>query len=158
MSIFLGVDPGLATIGFGVVSLQKGKLVYQDHGVIRTPATLPLEERLSVIRHDFMELLDELDPSASAVEELFFAKNVTNAMMVAQARGILVQCLHERGIPVHHFTPMQVKNNLAGYGKASKWQVQEMTRRLLSLSSLPRPDDAADALALAILAGRMSGH
>jgi crossover junction endodeoxyribonuclease RuvC len=123
--------------------------------VIKTPAKSDLGERLHTIKTDIEEILDSAKPDAVGIEELFFVKNVTNGLLVAHARGVIVESIHARGIPMYSFTPLQVKNNVAGTGSAEKWQVQEMVKRTLKLKSIPRPDDAADALAIALCAERM---
>jgi crossover junction endodeoxyribonuclease RuvC len=156
--IILGIDPGLATVGFGLIRKDKAGLHFLDCGVIKTPANSDLGERLHTIKKDIDEILDTAKPDVVGMEELFFAKNVTNAIKVAHARGVLLESVHARGIPVHHFTPMQVKNNVAGTGSAEKWQMQEMVKRLLKLKSIPKPDDAADALAIALCAERVMNH
>jgi len=155
MSVILGIDPGLATVGFGAIKAEKGRLDYLDCGVIRTKAGLPLPERLHIIKKDVITLLETFKPSVVGVEELYFAKNVTNAIKVAHARGVILESLHEKRIPLVNFTPLQVKNNIAGDGRAQKWQIQEMVKRFLHLKRHPRPDDAADALAIAICTERL---
>ncbi|MBN2096391.1 crossover junction endodeoxyribonuclease RuvC [Candidatus Peregrinibacteria bacterium] len=154
MSVILGIDPGLATVGFGAIKSEKGRLEYLDCGVIRTKAGLDLPERLHIIKQDVMTLLETFKPSVVGVEELYFAKNVTNAIKVAHARGVILESLYEKRIPLVNFTPLQVKNNIAGDGRAQKWQIQEMVKRFLHLKRHPRPDDAADALAIAICTER----
>lgn len=158
MVTILGIDPGLATVGFGVIQRDRGALRFVDCGVIKTPANSDLGERLHTIKKDIEEILDTVKPDAVGIEELFFSKNVTNAIKVAHARGVIVECVHARGIPIHNFTPMQVKNNVAGTGTAKKWQMQEMVKRTLKLSAIPKPDDAADALAIALCAERVTKH
>lgn len=153
--VFLGIDPGLATVGFGVVRGERDSFSYVDCGVIKTPATMPFETRLAVIQKDFEKLFEAFHPDAVGVEELFFAKNVTNALKVAHARGVILAQIADHGIPLFEFTPLEVKNNVCGYGQADKKQLQEMVRRLLHLNAAPRPDDAADALAIALCAGRV---
>ncbi len=155
MAIILGIDPGLATVGFGVIKREKGVVSFVDCGVIKTPAKTDLAERLNTIKKDIEEILDSVKPDAVGIEELFFVKNVTNGLLVAHARGVIVESIYSRGIPIYEFTPLQVKNNVAGTGSAEKWQVQEMVKRTLKLKSIPRPDDAADALAIALCAERM---
>jgi len=154
--IILGIDPGLATVGFGAIRKEKNAVTLVDFGVIKTPANSDLGERLHTIKTDIESLLDTLKPDAVGIEELYFAKNVTNAIKVAHARGVILEAVYARGIPVHHFTPMQVKNNIAGTGSAEKWQMQEMVKRHLKLKSIPKPDDAADALAIALCAERVA--
>ena len=156
MSIILGIDPGLATVGFGVIEANHGELKYLDCGVIKTAANLELPERLSIIRNDMLELIESVKPDAVGVEELFFAKNVTNAIKVAQARGIIMEVAYSKGVPIFEFTPLQIKNNITGYGMADKLQVQEMVKRMLKLTRHPKPDDAADGLAIAICTEKVS--
>lgn len=150
--IILGIDPGLATIGFGVIENNKGRLSCIDYGAIKTKPGYTLGERLSIIRKDFLQLVKEYRPDLVGMEELFFVKNVTNGLKVAHARGVILQHIDEQKIPLLEFTPLQIKNNITGDGGAQKWQVQEMTKRLLHLKSIPKPDDAADALAVALCA------
>ncbi|MCK5608161.1 crossover junction endodeoxyribonuclease RuvC [Candidatus Pacearchaeota archaeon] len=156
MAIILGIDPGLATVGFGVIESNKGKLKYLDCGVIKTAANLELPERLNIIKYDMVKLIESIKPDAIGVEELFFAKNVTNAIKVAQARGVIVQTASDFKIPIYEFTPLQIKNNVAGHGTADKWQIQEMVKRMLNLTRHPKPDDAADGLAIAICTERVA--
>jgi crossover junction endodeoxyribonuclease RuvC len=152
MTVILGIDPGLATVGFGAVKSDGGKLEFLDCGIIKTAANLDLPERLHIIKNDILDLLKSIKPDAVGIEELFFAKNVTNAIKVAHARGVIVECVYSMRIPIINFTPLQVKNNIAGSGAAEKWQIQEMVKRFLKLKRHPKPDDAADALAIAICA------
>ncbi|PIZ74101.1 crossover junction endodeoxyribonuclease RuvC [Candidatus Peregrinibacteria bacterium CG_4_10_14_0_2_um_filter_43_11] len=153
--IFLGIDPGLATIGFGVIKSDGDKHIFVDCGVIKTPAGLSLEERLHSIKEDCDDLVRTIQPDAAGVEELFFAKNVTNAIKVAHARGVLLESIFAHNIPLFEMTPLQIKNNICGYGQADKIQMQEMIKRLLNLSGIPRSDDAADALGIAICTARL---
>ena len=157
MSIILGIDPGLATIGFGVIKNDGGHLEFLDCGIIKTSPDLDLPERLSVIKHDILKLLKSIKPDVVGIEELFFARNVTNAIKVAHARGVIVETVNSQHIPIVNFTPLQVKNNITGDGAAQKWQIQEMVKRLLDLKRHPKPDDAADALAIALCAERVHG-
>lgn len=158
MPIFLGIDPGLATIGFGVVEEKNEQLFWVDAGIFKTKSGLPLSDRLFEIHEDMETLLKEVKPDAVGVEELFFAKNVTNALAVAHARGVILERIAHYKIPLFEFTPLQIKNNICGYGQAEKSQMQEMVRRALNLRSIPRPDDAADALAVAICTSRVYAH
>jgi crossover junction endodeoxyribonuclease RuvC len=146
----LGIDPGLATTGYGLVASDGQRLTSVAYGVIRTPAGLSTVERLAKLYHLVGQLIERYRPDTSAVEELFFSTNARTAMNVGQARGVLLLALAEAGLPVAEYTPMQVKQAVTGYGGADKAQVQEMVRLLLSLQELPRPDDAADALAVSI--------
>ena len=150
----MGIDPGVATIGFGVVDAERGKQQLVRCGVITTPAGIPLSSRLLQISRDMAELLGQFRPDAVAVEELFFTKNITTGIAVAHGRGVILLELERAGVPVYEYTPMQVKQAVAGYGKADKRQVMAMTARLLKMKEIPRPDDAADALALAICHAR----
>jgi len=155
MPVIMGIDPGLATVGFGVIKSDGNNLVYVDSGTIKTKPDLELPERLNIIKEDLLSLLKTYKPEAVGVEELFFAKNVTNAIKVAHARGVILECLFALKIPLINFTPLQVKKNIAGDGAADKWQIQEMVKRFLKLKAHPKPDDAADALAIAICAERV---
>ena len=150
----LGIDPGVATIGFGVVDAERGNQQLVRYGVITTPAGIPLSSRLYQISQDMSELIGLFHPDEVAVEELFFTKNITTGIAVAHGRGVLLLELERAGVPVYEYTPMQVKQAVAGYGKAEKRQVMAMTARLLKMKEIPRPDDAADALALAICHAR----
>ncbi|MGH2615683.1 MAG: crossover junction endodeoxyribonuclease RuvC [Thermomicrobiales bacterium] len=147
--IAIGFDPGTARLGFGVIDSDPDPRPI-DFGVIVTDADLPMAKRLLAIHEAVGELIDRYHPSAVAVELLFFARNVTTAMTVGQARGVILLAAAERGIPVAEYSPSEVKQAVVGYGKADKHQIQEMVRIMLGLETLPRPDDAADALAVAI--------
>ena len=146
----LGIDPGVAIVGYGAVGYAGTRFEHLRHGVIRTKAGLPLTRRLTEISDDLKVLLDMLKPDAVSVEELFFTKNITTGISVAHARGVILLECSRYGVPVYEYTPMQVKQAVTGYGLAEKKQVMEMTRRILALEKVARPDDAADALALAI--------
>jgi len=148
--IVLGLDPGTATTGYGVVRKDGSRLHHIAHGVIRTEAHAPFEARLRVIYEQMLALLDLHRPERAAIEKLYFKQNVTTGIAVAQARGVIALALAQRDLAVGEFAPVEVKNGVVGYGKATKHQVQDMVRLILNLDSIPRPDDAADALALAI--------
>ena len=150
----LGIDPGVATIGFGLVEADRGRQQLLRYGVITTPPGIPLSSRLWQISQDMSSLLTQLRPDEAAVEELFFSKNITTGIAVAHGRGVILLAAEQAGVPVYEYTPMQVKQAVAGYGGADKRQVMLMTQRLLKMKEIPRPDDAADALALAICHGR----
>ena len=150
--LIVGIDPGTATCGYGIVRLEGSRLIPLKYGVFSTPAKTPMETRLLKIYREFCEILEEFKPDCVAVEQLFFNKNVTTGITVAQARGIILLGAAQRGIPIAEYTPSAVKQAVVGYGKAEKAQVQYMVQRLLSLKELPRPDDAADGLAIAICA------
>ncbi len=146
----IGIDPGTGILGFGIIDFQKGKLQLVDAGVIRTPVNHPDAERLLIIYDELKQLIDEFKPEVMSVEKLFFAQNVTTAMTVAQARGVVLLLGQQHKLGLHEFTPLQIKQAITGYGKADKKQMQEMVRVLLQLKEVPQPDDAADALAAAI--------
>jgi crossover junction endodeoxyribonuclease RuvC len=147
----LGIDPGTATTGYGFVrETEQGDLEMVAYGVILTPAKQPMEERLLTLYQQLTELLLLHHPQIGAVEKLFFSRNVTNALSVGQARGVVMLALVQAGLKVAEYTPMQIKQSVVGYGGADKNQVQQMVRALLNLPEIPKPDDAADALAVAI--------
>jgi crossover junction endodeoxyribonuclease RuvC len=150
MRITLGVDPGTATVGYAVVAEERGKLQLLVCDVITTPASMPFPQRLSVIFHGVTEVISLYHPQEAAVEELFFARNAKTAIAVGQGRGIILLAAAEAGLPVAEYTPMQVKQAVQGYGSATKHQVGEMVKMLLNLAEVPKPDDAADAAAIAI--------
>lgn len=146
----LGIDPGTGILGFGVVDAQKGAAQLVDAGVIRTPVKEDDAVRLLTIYEELTDIIVQTKPQVMSVEKLFFARNVTTAMTVAQARGVVLLAAMQAGLEIHEYTPLQIKQAITGYGKADKKQMQEMVRVLLSLKSIPKPDDAADALAAAI--------
>lgn len=150
----LGIDPGVATIGFGLIEADRANVRLLQYGVITTPAKLPLSNRLFQISQDMSQLLDQFKPQEMAVEELFFSRNITTGIAVAHGRGVILLEAERAGVPAYEYTPMQVKQAVAGYGGADKRQVMLMTQRLLKMKDVPRPDDAADALAIAICHGR----
>ena len=152
----LGVDPGIATVGFAVLDADKRSQRLLTCGVITTPAKTQLSSRLDQIYRDLNELIAQFHPEAMAVEELFFNTNITTGIAVAHGRGVLLCAAERCGIPLFEYTPGQVKMAVTGYGKAEKRQVMDMTKRLLKLAKTPRPDDAADALALALCHARSS--
>lgn len=149
--VILGIDPGLATTGYAVISKERGgKLNSLDWGIIETNKTASFSHRLETIARDLNRLISRHRPDAAAVESLFFATNQKTALQVAQARGVILLTLQQKKIRLIEFTPLQIKSQITNYGHASKQQMQSMVKRLLGLKSIPRPDDAADALALAI--------
>jgi crossover junction endodeoxyribonuclease RuvC len=148
--IVLGIDPGLAHTGFGVVARHQGRLVALDGGVISTEAGEPLEHRITEVHERVARLIDDYRPDAMAVEELYFGANANSAFAVGQARGVVLLAAGQRRLPCASYTPQQVKGAVCGSGRADKGQVQRMVQSLLSLTDLPRPDHAADALAVAI--------
>jgi len=148
--IVLGIDPGTANTGYGVVASRRGRTVALDGGVIETAAGLPLERRLAAIHARVSELIAEHAPVAVAIEDLYFGANARSAMQVGQARGVVLLAAGQAGLPCSSYTPQQIKSSVCGSGRADKLQVQQMVQRLLALTELPRPDHAADALAVAI--------
>lgn len=152
--LILGIDPGFAIVGFGLLTSESGKNTLLSCGAITTPAGQPLPGRLLQIFRDLEELMGQFHPDCLAVEELFFNQNVTTGIGVAQARGVILLAAEKFGIPIYEYTPSEIKLAVAGYGRAEKRQVMEMTKRLLGLSSVPKPDDAADAVAVALCHAR----
>jgi crossover junction endodeoxyribonuclease RuvC len=150
--IIVGIDPGTAICGYGAVKMEGSRLIPLTYGAITTPAGMPMPSRLQLIHDGLGRLLDQYSPDCLAVESLFFNKNVTTGITVGQARGVIILAAAQREIPVVEFTPTEVKSAVVGYGKAEKAQVQYMVQRLLCLKEKPRPDDTADALAIAICA------
>jgi len=148
--LVLGIDPGTAITGYGLVKGEDDALTLVTHGAITTPSDWPLPERLQRIYQELTALIEDGQPTAVAVEELFFSKNVRTALSVGQARGVTLLAAANAGLPIHEYTPLQVKQAIAGYGRATKDQVQQMVKMLLGLDSVPQPDDAADAIAVAI--------
>lgn len=148
-AVTIGIDPGTAILGFGIVA-GDGDSQLVDVGVIETPSDLPMPERLLILHDAVSDLLTRHRPNELAVERLFFARNVTTAIAVGQARGIVLLAAAQRGIPVFEYSPSEIKQAIVGYGKADKRQIQEMVRILLALDTAPQPDDAADALAVAL--------
>jgi crossover junction endodeoxyribonuclease RuvC len=146
----LGIDPGTGILGFGVIEVERGKAKLIDAGVIRTPAKEDDAIRLQTIFDELTEVIKETKPAQMSVEKLFFAQNVTTAMTVAQARGVVLLCGRQAGLEIFEYTPLQIKQALTGYGHAEKKQIQEMVRVVLQLKEVPKPDDCADALAAAI--------
>jgi len=147
----LGIDPGTATVGYGLVrELHDGSLQAVDYGVIKTPPSMPMPERLKMIYDGVTALVERHQPDRAAVEDLLFGKNVSTAITVAQGRGVILLALVNAKLPIQEFKPTFIKQSISGYGGADKPQMQEMIRMLLSLESIPRPDDAADALGIAI--------
>jgi len=146
----IGIDPGTGILGFGIIEASNGKAQIVDAGVIRTPVKEDDAVRLLTIYEELTDIIVQTKPQVMSVEKLFFARNVTTAMTVAQARGVVLLCGQQAGLPLFEYTPMQIKQAITGYGKADKKQMQEMVRVILQLKEIPKPDDAADALAAAI--------
>ena len=152
----LGIDPGYGITGFGIVDAQRGNCTLCGCGAITTPAGMDFSARLEIIYEDMRKLLEQAKPDAVAIEELFFGQNVTTGIGVAQSRGVILLAIRQAGLQVYSYKPMQVKQAVVGYGNATKHQVQDMTRRLLHLEQMPKPDDAADAIAIALCHARSS--
>lgn len=146
----IGIDPGTGILGFGVIEANSGKHQMVDAGVIRTPVKEDDAVRLQTIYEELSDIIADTKPAEMAVEKLFFAQNVTTAMTVAQARGVVLLAGQQAGVKISEYTPLQIKQALTGYGRADKKQVQEMVRVLLGLKDIPKPDDCADALAAAL--------
>ena len=152
----LGIDPGYGITGFGIVEARRGSTRLVGCGAITTPAGMDFSARLEIIYNDMRELLEKAKPEAVAIEELFFGQNVTTGIGVAQSRGVILLAIRQAGLPVFSYKPSQVKQAVVGYGNATKHQVQDMTKRLLGLEAMPTPDDAADAIAIALCHARRS--
>ena len=150
----LGIDPGYGITGFGVIESQRGSNTLLRCGAITTPAGMEFPARLEIIYEDMKSLLETVKPEAVAIEELFFGQNVTTGIGVAQSRGVILLAIRQADVPIFQYKPMQVKQAVVGYGNATKHQVQDMTRRLLRLEKMPKPDDAADAIAIALCHAR----
>ena len=155
--LILGIDPGYAIIGWGIIRFERGKYIPVDFGAITTNAGVPFNRRLEQIYDQLNELLDTHHPDVVAVEKLYFQTNAKTAIDVAQARGVIMLALQKHGVPVYEYTPLQVKSAVTGFGQAQKPQVMEMTKRLLRLKAVPKPDDTADALAIAICHAQYGG-
>ncbi len=150
----LGIDPGIAIVGFGLIEAGGGRAEMLNYGAITTEAGLPLATRLWQIGNDMEELLEQCNPEAIAVEELFFNNNITTGIAVAHGRGIILYTAEKYGIPLFEYTPSQVKQAVVGYGRAEKHQVMDMVKRICQLPAAPKPDDAADAVAIALCHAR----
>ena len=152
----LGIDPGYGITGFGVIEADRGQCRLLQCGAITTPAGMDFSARLEIIYEDMRKLLEVAKPDAVAIEELFFGQNVTTGIGVAQSRGVILLAIRQAGLEVSSYKPMQVKQALVGYGNATKHQMQDMTKRILHLQAMPKPDDAADAIAIALCHARSS--
>ncbi len=152
----LGIDPGYGITGFGLVEANRGQFQLLRCGAITTPSNTDFSWRLEVIYNDMTELLQVTKPDVVAIEELFFGQNVTTGIGVAQSRGVILLAIQQAGLKVHAYKPAQVKQSLVGYGNATKHQMQDMTKRLLHLQTMPKPNDAADAIAIALCHARSS--
>lgn len=154
--IILGIDPGLAIVGWGVIEADRGRMRPLAYGAITTPAHTDIESRLLMIQNDMEALISKYKPDEMAIEELFFTNNITTGIAVAEARGVILCTAHRLGVKISEYTPLQVKSAVVGYGKAEKHQVIAMVTSLLKLKAPPKPDDTADALAIAICHGQCS--
>ena len=150
----LGIDPGYGITGFGVIEAERGNCQLLRCGAITTPAGMEFPARLEIIYEDMRQLLEAVKPEAVAIEELFFGQNVTTGIGVAQSRGVILLAIRQADVPIYQYKPMQVKQAVVGYGNATKHQVQDMTKRLLRLEKMPKPDDAADAITIALCHAR----
>ncbi len=152
----LGIDPGYAIVGYGVLDYNKNRFSVVGYGAITTKAHTPLEDRLLDIYNDVITVIEKYNPDEISIEKLYFNTNSTTAIAVAQARGVIVLAARQKGIKINEYTPLQVKQAVTGYGRAEKHQVMEMVKSLLNLEKIPKPDDTADALAIAICHGHYS--
>lgn len=146
----IGIDPGYAIVGFGIIEYDNGKFKTVDYGAITTPAGIDFNRRLEIIYADMCQILDTYKPESLAIEKLYFQNNQKTAIDVAEARGVILLSAVQRNILIREYTPLEVKKSITGYGQAVKKQVQEMTKRVLHLPAIPKPDDTADALAIAV--------
>jgi len=151
--IIMGIDPGFAITGYGVVKYEGNKFSVLDYGAITTEASMKLSQRLLVLNNRLEELIDKHRPDAISIEELFFNKNIKTALTVGHGRGVAVLAAAKSGIDIYEYTPLQVKQSVVGYGRAEKAQIQQMVKAILNLNAIPKPDDVADALAVAICHG-----
>jgi crossover junction endodeoxyribonuclease RuvC len=154
--LIMGIDPGIAILGYGFVEYKGNSFKVIDYGAVTTEAGTPMSKRLSIIHKELIELIEKYKPEAFAAEELFFNKNIKTALTVAHARGVAIVAASNMGLPIYEYTPLQVKQAVAGYGRADKKQMQQMVKVLLGLREVPKPDDVADALAVAICHGHSS--
>ncbi len=148
--LVLGIDPGTAIVGYGLIEYKKNKMKIITYGCIYTEKELPLNKRLEIIYNELIEIIEKYKPDTFAIEELFYFKNNKTVISVSQARGIMLLAATQKNLPIFEYTPLQVKIGITGYGRAEKKQVQLMVQRILNLEEIPKPDDAADALAIAI--------
>lgn len=151
--IILGIDPGIAIVGYGIIECSGNHYKVLDYGCITTDSKLLFPDRLKIVYDSLIDVIDKYKPDEFAIEELFFNKNVKTAIKVGQARGVEILAAINKGLPIYEYTPLQIKQAVVGYGRAEKHQVQEMVKILLNLKEIPKPDDAADALAIAICHG-----
>ncbi len=155
--IILGIDPGYAIVGYGVIDYRNNHFTVVDYGAILTDAGTPFNERLEKIYDNLTALIEKYNPEAMSVEKVFYNSNAKTVIDVSQARGVIMLAAQKNKLPVFEYTPLQVKQSVVGYGRAEKKQIQEMTKRILNLEKVPKPDDTADALAMAICHAHSSG-
>ena len=155
--IILGIDPGIAIVGWGVIEYNKGSFKTLDYGAIRTESGLPVEDRLAIIHRELYEIIEKYKPACMAVEELFWNTNQKTGIVVAEARGVIICLARRMGLKIHEYTPLQAKMAITGYGRADKKQMEVMVTTILKLKEVPKPDDTADALAIAITHAHSSG-
>ena len=155
--IILGIDPGYAIVGYGIIDYRNNHFKVIDYGAVLTDAKTPFNERLEIIYDRLMSIISEYSPEAMSIEKVFYNSNAKTVIDVSQARGVIMLAAQKSRLPVFEYTPLQVKQSVVGYGRADKKQVQEMTKRILSLEKVPKPDDTADALAMAICHAHSSG-
>ena len=156
--IIIGIDPGIADTGYGVIEAGNGALNLIAYGSIKTPKNLELCQRLSQLQQQLKSILDQYQPQSAVIEQLFFCNNAKTALIVGQARGVALLTLHDFGLDIFELTPLQVKQGLTGYGSADKKQIQQMVKIILNLKTAPQPDDAADALAMAICGANLKKY
>ena len=154
----LGIDPGYAILGWGVIEMRGNKFIPINYGAVTTKAGMDMTSRLKVLYSSLINIIADEQPDVASIEELFFNTNTKTAIMVGQARGVAILACANSGLPVYEYTPLQIKQGLVGYGRAEKKQVQEMVKTILSLKSVPKPDDTADALAAAICCGHSANY
>ncbi len=154
----MGIDPGFAILGYGIVDMAGNRFTAKGYGAVTTDKTMDMPDRLKHIYCRLMDIIDEFQPDVAAIEELFFNKNTKTALSVGQARGVAILACANSGLEIYEYTPLQIKQGLIGYGRAEKEQVQFMVKTILKLSEIPKPDDTADALAAAICHGHSSGY
>lgn len=155
--IILGIDPGYAIVGYGVISYRNNHFSVIDYGAITTDAKTPFNKRLEIIYDELTAIIEKHSPEAMAIEKVFYNSNAKTVIDVSQARGVIMLAAQKKGLPAYEYTPLQVKQSVVGYGRAEKKQIQEMIRRILALEKVPKPDDTADALAMAVCHAHASG-
>lgn len=154
----LGIDPGYAILGWGVIDMKGNHFKVVDYGAVTTDSKMEMPDRLKVLYNSLMDIITEYEPDVASIEELFFNTNAKTAILVGQARGVAVLACANSGLEIEEYTPLQIKQGLVGYGRAEKKQVQQMVKTILNLKEVPKPDDTADALAAAVCHGHAAGH